>query len=129
MILFFDRSVGVGIPQILQDRRLRFPVQVEYHEAHFPIDEPDDQWLPIVGNWGWTFMGHDSSYHVKPAELSAIKQYSVGCFYLWDAESPRWEKLRCFARAYDDILEKETTTPKPFIYRISRTGRLTPVAL
>jgi len=129
MILFFDRSVGVIVPQLLLWKPLRFPIQIHYHDQHFPIDEKDDVWLNQVGQWGWTVIGHDFSYHQKPNELSAIKQYQIGCFYLWGSEATRWDKLKCFARAYDRILEAETSTPKPFIYRVSQTGRLNPVKI
>jgi len=129
MILFFDRSIGVVVPQVLQWKSLRFPFQLHYHEQHFAVDEKDDIWLSQVGKWGWTVIGHDSKYHKKPPELSAIKPYKIGCFYLWGAENTRWEKLTCFARAYDRIVEADGATPKPFIYRVSRTGRLNMIAL
>ncbi|MCH8988186.1 MAG: hypothetical protein IIA92_05190 [Chloroflexi bacterium] len=127
MILFFDRSVGVTIPRILQSRDLRFPLQVEYHETHFAMDEEDDVWLPQVGQRGWTVVGHDYSYHTKLNELSAIKQYDIGCFYLWGSESPRWQKLQCFARAFDRMVVLDANTPRPFIYRVGQTGRFTSV--
>jgi hypothetical protein len=129
MILFFDRSVGKVVPEILQWKSLRFPIPVHYHEQHFASDEEDDIWLNQVGQWGWTVIGHDSKYHLKPNELSAIKQYKIGCFYLWGGEATRWEKLRCFARAYERITEAEANTPKPFIYRINQRGTLRPVVI
>jgi len=129
MILFFDRSVGVVVPQVLQWKALRFPIQVHYHEEHFAIDEKDDIWLSQVGQWGWTVIGHDIRYHQKPNELSAIKQYRIGCFYLWGAEATRWEKLKCFVRAYDRITEAEANTLKPFIYRVTQRGILRSVAI
>ena len=116
MILFFDRSVGTVVPELLRFKALRFPIQVEYHQLHFRMDEDDDVWLHTVGEWEWTVIGHDSSYHTRPTELSAIKQHKIGCFYLWGAEATRWKKLQCFARAYDRIVEAEANTPKPFIY-------------
>lgn len=124
MILFFDRSVGKVIPEILRWKSLRFPLQVQYHQLHFASDEEDDVWLGQVGQWGWTVIGHDFSYHKKPNELSAIKQYKIGCFYLWGSEAKRWEKLQCFARAYDRIIQAEANTPKPFIYRVTQWGAL-----
>jgi hypothetical protein len=127
MIWFFDRSVGVVVPQLLQWKSLRFPIRVRYHEELFAINEQDDVWLSQVGQWGWTVIGHDSSYHQKPNELSAIKQYKIGCFYLWGAEATRWEKLRCLVRAYDRIIEAEANTSRPFIYRVARIGRLKPI--
>lgn len=129
MILFFDRSVGAVVPQVLQWKSQRFPFQVHYHEQHFAIDEKDDIWLSQVGQWGWTVIGHDSKYHQKPPELSAIKQYKIGCFYLWGSNATRWEKLKCFARAHDRITEAGANTPKPFIYRISHRGTLRSVPL
>ena len=53
----------------------------------------------------------------------------MGCFYLWSAEALRWEKMRCFLRAYEDILEAAATTPRPFIYRVTEKGRLIPLII
>jgi hypothetical protein len=86
MVLFFDRSVGKTIPEMLI--ALKIPIQVEYHQKHFIPDEEDDVWLPIIGNNGWVVIGHDQ-YHRKENELMAIKQYDIGCFYLWGAEHPK----------------------------------------
>ncbi len=129
MILFFDRSVGIIVPKVLLWKSLRFPIQVHYHQQHFALDEQDDVWLKQVGQWGWTVIGHDSKYHQKPSELSAIKQYKIGCFYLWGSQASRWEKLKCFARSYDRITEAEINTAKPFIYRIDQRGVLRPVLI
>lgn len=118
--------MGTSVPLAL--RMLRLPVKVEYHEQHFTIDAQDDTWLPVVGEWGWIVIGHDSRYHLKPNELFALRQYNVGCFYLWGAEVPRWEKMRLFARAYDKIIIAAQTTPRPFVYRITRDARLLSVS-
>ena len=126
-ILFFDRDVGIALPQALDI--LKLPCRVEYHQNHFPGDAQDDHWMPLVGNMGWTLIGHDSRHHHRASELSAIRQYSMGCFYLWGTQSFRWQKMRCFLRAYERILEATGSTPKPFIYRISEDGRLTAVPI
>ena len=125
MTLFFDRDVGTAVPKALEILR----IQVEYHQKYFPQNSPDDVWMPAVGQWGWTIIGHDSQHHAMPNELSAIKQYNLGCFYLWGAEASRWEKMRCLARAYDRIVTADVTTGRPFIYRVTRTGRLTSVPI
>ena len=130
MILFFDRDLGTCFPKALLE--LKFDKQfhkMHYHQQHFNIDEKDDVWMPIVGGWDWIVIGHDSSHHLREAEISAIKQYNIGCFYLWASESKRWDKMRCFARAYDKIVEAEKTTPRPFIYRVAKNGRLRSVAI
>lgn len=127
MIFFFDRNIGTRIPKALQS--LKLPVDIEYHEKHFPMNEPDDRWLPIVGGWDWTVIAQDYKFHLLPNELYALKQYEVGVFYLWGANATRWETVRVFARAYDRIVAAAATTPKPFVYRIYKDGRLRPVTL
>ena len=126
-VLFFDRDVGTVLPRALD--LLQLPNQVEYHQKHFPSDAQDDTWMPIVGSQGWTLIGHDSRHHHRAAERSAIRQYAMGCFYLWGTQAVRWQKMRCFLRAYERIIETALNTPKPFIYRISEEGRLTAVTI
>ena len=127
MIFFFDRSVGRIIPQTLV--QLNPPVQIEYYDAHFLMDEPDDEWLPIVGSDGWFVIGQDSHYHLRPNELAALKLYNVGCFYLGDAEQTRWETIRIFMRAFDKIVKAAEQTPLPFVFRVDSRGRLTEIYL
>lgn len=77
MILFFDKSIGTTVPRLLQWKDLHFPVSIEYHEQHFGTDDQDDTWLPVVGNYGWTIVGHDI-YLKHDSEISALKQYGIG---------------------------------------------------
>ena len=122
MIFFFDKTIGVTIPKVLM--RLSLPVGIEYHETHFNTDEKDDDWLPIVGKWEWFVIGHDEKYHKRENELFALKQYHIGCFYLWGANAPKWEKMRVFARAYDKIVTVAANAARPFVYEVDSGGRL-----
>ena len=109
---------------------LNLPVgMVELHADHFTPDSKDDQWMPQVGIRGWILIGHDGNHHARPAELSAIRQYQMGCFYLWGRHARTWQKMLCFLRSYEAILEAIETTPRPFIYRIAKDGRLTSIPL
>lgn len=72
--------------------------------------------------WEWFVIGQDYRYHARPNELFAIKQYKIGCFYLWGSEAPQWDSLRVFAKAYDRIVTIALTTPKPFLYVVTHTG-------
>lgn len=125
MIIFFDRDLGVTVPKALQmvhfDREF---AQIHWHQQHFAQNTPDDEWMPFVGINGWILIGHDSRHHQEPAELAAIKQYSIGCFYLWGSEAKRREKLQCFARAWGRIVAAEASTPRPFIFRVTKIGLL-----
>ena len=121
-ILFFDRSVGTTIPRTL--RRLQVPFGVEWHQQHFESDAADDVWLPRVGANGWGVLGFDWSYHLNQAELAAIRQYGIGVFYLWGADARTWERMFCFVRAYERIIDAMTNEPRPFIFRVRRSGSL-----
>ena len=125
--LFFDRSVGTRIPRTL--RSLGVPVGIEHHQEHFAKDAPDDLWLPAVGGQGWTVIGFDWSYHKNQAELSALRQYNIGVFYLWGVQMRTWERMFCLARAYEGIIRAIDATPRPFIYRVRKYGQLQRVEL
>ena len=127
MILFFDRSMGTRIPKAL--RFLKPPVEIRFHDEEFKKDEHDDIWLPKVGRDGWIVISQDYSFHTNASELEAIKQYQIGCFYLWGATAPKWETFRILARAFDRVLSKAEHTPKPFIFRVHRTSQLTSIEL
>ena len=123
MILFFDRSIATVVPKSLKWKELIFPIEIHYHQELFARDEKDGVWLNEVGNWGWTVIGCDCHYHTRPNELSLIKQWDIGCFYMWGANDTKWEKLRCFASAYHRIIELEAF-PRPFLYEVDKVAGL-----
>ena len=77
-----------------------------------------------MGQQEWFVVGQDYRYHAKPNELYAIKEYRVGCFYLWGSEAPQWDSLRVFAKAYDKIVTVALTVPRPFLYVVNHTGKV-----
>ncbi len=125
--LFFDRDVGIALPQALEV--IQLPVAVEYHQSHFPQGSQDPEWMPAVGRRGWILIGHDSRHHHRPMELEVIREYAMGCFYLWGNNDRSWEKMRCFLNAYERIVEAVADTPRPFIYRITKSGSLNDVSM
>jgi hypothetical protein len=127
VILFFDRNAGTAIPKALIDYLKPRGISIEFHQAHFDMAADDDVWLPIVGAWGWTVIGQDYNFHNNSPELAAIKAHNVGAFYLWGAEATKWETFRCFARGYDNILQRTEITPTPFVFKVERGGNLNEV--
>ena len=132
MIFFWDKNIPKTIPEALLT--LNLPVGTEYYLKHFPLSDKypeggDDRWLSQVGSWGWVVISQDWSLHTKPNELFALKQHNIGCFYLWGAQAPKWEILRCFARGYDRIIRAAANTPRPFIFWVAQIGILTPIRI
>ena len=62
-------------------------------------------------------------------ELSAIKQFNVGCFYIWGAEANKWQKMVSLCNGLDSMIIAAISTPKPFIYDLQKTGRLIQVPI
>ncbi len=125
MIFFFDRNIGTAIPSAL--RLLELPVQIEAHQDHFDQDERDDVWLSAVGSQGWIVIAQDYKFHEIEAELEALKQHNVGCFYVWGSEASKWETMRTFARAYDRIVREAQRAIRPFAFKVQRHGGLTEI--
>ncbi len=133
MTLFWDKNAPKTIPEILL--RLNLPIGIEYYLQHFPqsdfqAENGDDNWFPQIAAWGWTtIISQDYHFHTRENEKFALRQYKLGCFYLWGAEAQKWEILRCFALAYDKIVIAAETTPRPFIFEVTRLGKLKQVII
>jgi hypothetical protein len=112
----------------------RPPFIVEFHDDpkckfKFAQTVEDDEWIAKVAAEGWIIFSHDRKFHSRLPEISAIKQYNAGCFYLPGANSTTWDKLGYFIRSYDRIADRAQATPKPFIYNVAGNGRTTQVLI
>jgi hypothetical protein len=140
LTFYFDRNFGNRLPNALASLQLNV---VHHHSRKADLGMPcrgrkellfadsvkDDHWLEFVGRKSWIAFSHDEKFH-KPGyevELAAIKQFKVGCFYLWGANAVCREKALCFLKAYDKIVELVASTPRPFIYRIDLNGLISKV--
>ena len=132
MIFFWDKNVPRRIPEAL--RLLRPPFNVEIYIERYPLSDRypeggDERWLRAAGEQEWFVITQDWRLHTRDNERRAIEDYGVGVFYLWGAEARKWEVTRTFACAYDRIVAWANTTPRPFICRVSHTGRLSEVSI
>lgn len=129
IVLFFDRSIGVKIPQELRIDGVSLRVDIEYHDEHFSQESHDDDWLPVIGQRGWIVVGKDRSYHKNMSERLAIIQYKVGCFYLGAANAKTEVLKDLLLRRLDRIIQLSEATERPFIYRVPLGGNIDRVAL
>ena len=107
---------------------------VEYHhdpkcKFRFADTTPDDVWISAVAAEGWTIFSHDRKFHTIQAEISAIKQYGAGCFYLPGASSPLWDKAVHFMKASSGIIQRASVAKRPFIYELTSNGRFKSVKI
>lgn len=132
MIFFWDRNIPKAIPEAF--RLLKAPFESEIHAEHFPQFERipengDDSWLSLLGDKDWFLLTKDYQLHREPNELAALLHYGIGCFYIWGRRAKTWDIARCFMTAAPAIVDTAESTPKPFIYRVHKTGRLEAVPL
>ena len=140
--LYFDRNVGWRLPEALR----LLGLDVVHHntlrsllglretanlKTLFTNNEKDDVWLEFVGKRNWLVFTQDRKFHRAgfENELSAIKQFNVGCFYIWGAEANKWQKMVALCKGLDAMIAAAATTPKPFIYDVQSTGRLIKVLI
>ncbi|NMN57286.1 hypothetical protein FHT36_001183 [Xanthobacter sp. SG618] len=101
------------------------PFAVESHfKQKFEQDMPDDQWLAIVGARRWVVLSHDAKFHKESAELCAVVQHKIGCFYLWGAQMPTWHKIAHLTAIYPKISKIANSEKRPYIYRANQQNRL-----
>ncbi len=123
LTLYFDRCFGSRFPKAVES--LRPPFQVRSHFGMRFIDTtPDDVWLRQVGANGWIVLSHDARFHLDSAALEAIKQFRIGCFYLWGAQVPVWNKVGFLTAVFPKIKKIVASEKPPYIYRASQTTRL-----
>ncbi len=132
MIFLWDRNIPKAVPEAL--RMLRAPFDSEIHADRFPEfdqlrENGDESWISLLGDDDWFLLTRDHQLHRKPAEAAAIRRQRIGCFYVWGRNAKTWDMAQCLIAALPTIIEKAQSTPRPFIFRVDRNGRLTPVHL
>ncbi len=108
---------------------MRPPFDVQFHhdpknKFNFAEKTPDDEWMSKVGAEGWIVFSHDRKWHTELPVCAAIKQHGVGCFYLWGAQMPLWDKMVGFLRSYVKIANHITNNKKPYIFYVNHQTRV-----
>jgi hypothetical protein len=141
--LYFDRNVGTRLPDALRLLGLKNVVHHNSPRGMFGLkttaslkylfaqNEKDDVWLKYVGERNWVVLTQDRKFHNAgfENELSAIKQFNVGCFYIWGAEAKTWDKMIAFCRAFEHIIRASETTARPYIFDVEKSGKLHQIML
>jgi len=117
---FADRNLGRLSPISLS----LLGIDIEVHDAHFPENTPDDVWLAAVATRGWVVLTQDPRIKSRANELKAIVDHSAACFVLTTAGLNRWETARVLATAWDEISEIVEKEQPPYVYPITKTGRV-----
>jgi hypothetical protein len=75
---FIDRDLGLSFSNALRNAGLR----VERADDHFPIDTPDDEWLPVVASHRWLAVTRDARIRYSPLALNALMTSGARLFVI-----------------------------------------------
>jgi hypothetical protein len=93
------------------------PVTIKWHQGEgFADNAPDDAWMNIVGPRKWICLSQDRKWHLRAAELLAVKQHAMKCFYLPNVH--RWVTMCQLASRHKKIMELSRANAGPFVFEL-----------
>jgi hypothetical protein len=120
-VIFIDRSIPKGVATALKAVR----DDVKWLEDEFTHSTPDEDWLRDVAQRGWVVVSRDKKIRTRPRERQAIVDSGAGVFCLTQNDNPtRWKYLQLLCLTLDQMEFVFTTTSKPFLFGVDRTGGL-----
>jgi predicted nuclease of predicted toxin-antitoxin system len=119
--LFVDRSLG----RIIIATALRaHGVEVHTHDAHFPENARDEEWLAEVGRRGWAVITKDARIRYRETELVALVAGGVKAFVLTRGDLSGPEMAAILVRALPRLSRFSARHEAPFIARIATSGKV-----
>jgi hypothetical protein len=110
------RSVADELRKVGKDAKAKIEL--------FPADTKDPVWLRAVGDNGWLAITHDKHIRRRPGEVQAIIDHRVGCFILtYQSDLKKPEIAKIVLDNIEEMEEKFRTTPRPFIYTVTKDGK------
>jgi hypothetical protein len=126
--LFFDEDVGKGIPEALRAVGIR---DVEYigRDPRLPKGTPDESWLPFVGRQGHLVFSFNMGILYAEAQRRLLIDERVGVVFLTTGRSRAVDVFRLILNEWGWPETIDVSTPRPFAYLLTLTGRKTLVNL
>lgn len=104
-------------------KRFRPPCIIESPETL------DTVWIPAVAAQGWLIITRDRAIQGHPAEIDMVRDHGAKMINLYGPEAVNtWAQLEVLMTRWREI-EPLVDEPGPFIYQVSRTGRLQSIDL
>lgn len=118
-MIFVDGSVPRGVADALKKIGKDAKAKAELS----PKGTEDTVWLRAVGVNGWLAITRDGRIRTRPGELQAIMDHRAGCFILtYKNHLTRPEIIELVLDNIEAMEEKFRTTPRPFIYTVTKDG-------
>lgn len=120
-VFFIDRAIGQkAVPEAL----IAAGETVEVHTSHFAPDALDEDWLPVVSEWGWVVLTKDKNIGREPLEVEAIARSSGRVFILVSGKLTRQQMADLFVNVLGKLKKFTQGNQAPFIAKIYKDGKV-----
>lgn len=124
-MIFIDAT----IPKSIADELKKVRDDVVFKHDIFLPGTDDPIWLERVGKEGWLAITHDKHIRTRTGERDAIMTHGVGCFILTHKQNlKKPEILRVVFDYLPEMERRFGSTPRPFIYTVTKNGHFTEYA-
>lgn len=121
IVLFLDRNLGkYVIAKALRDAG--HPVEI--HDAHLPVDAPDEDWIKLISSRGWIGLTKDKQIRYRTAEIRAIKEYGARVIVIRAKNQTGPELAELLVKYHSRIQQFVARENAPFIAGINRSGTI-----
>jgi PIN domain-containing protein len=121
---FIDRSLGQKI--VAQALRAA-GATVVIHDDLFRSDAPDEEWLRVVGQFGWIVLTRDKMIRYRDAERAAIIRSGVRAFVLRGKSLRGPEMGQAFVTALPAMVRFLAKRRSPFVATLTSKGTISGV--
>lgn len=121
MTFFVDRDLGPRVGRALREVK----VDVVLHQERFGPREEDTIWIAAVSKDRQVILTRDRHIRGRPAERKVFEEAGARCFVVATGASTPLDDLRALLIAWPQIRQRLEEATAPFMYGVSREGRLT----
>lgn len=99
-------------------------IKHQRHGQHFPPGTQDTDWLPFVGEKGWTLITKDKRIRFNDLEKATVIDYRVREFYFTSGNYSGADMATMLIEALPEIIRLYRKQAPPFIASITKAGRV-----
>jgi hypothetical protein len=128
MKFFFDNNLSHRLAKALY-----YLEENENEVVHltdmFTASTQDEVWLEQVGREGMVLVSKDIRIRKHKAELSALREYNVGAFFLIGKKLTKWQEIRQLIFQWEKMKDLAISSHRPFAFLVPQRGNITPIVL
>ena len=124
MILFIDRDLGKRFGRALRTVGLTVTLHIDRYPTADAETVPDREWIAEAARRGEAIITRDGRIRRTSAELAAVVAAGAKCFVLETGNATPFVYLRAVMIAWPEMERLVDEEPAPFMFGITRTGRL-----